>query len=1103
MMAAQYAGTQMLTGIQEQQHLNQQLRGSFGHMNSMGGRGFTSVEMHQIGNQFRQMETQRGPGGEFVTMDELGRLASNMGRMGMAQGVRNAKEFQEKFQEMMKTVKEVATAFSTSLEEAQKIMSSMRGSGVFGAARQAAAGGLMRQVAAGGGLSLQEVSQIGQIGSQISRSIGGRGQAGFVAGMNTIGRVGAAVQSGVLSEEDIYNATGETGAAGRQAMATTMMQQEAQFFRSGLGRRVLASVAGKNGTIDPAMVQQYMMGGVTTGRTMQEAYAHLGQTGRANFIRNEGRLRGEAMAAFGGLGRAFAAKGWLTGHGMDIYNMDDRSMLFFQRKFKMDRDQADSVIKMARELGTITERQKEGGWEDQTVRELEMQRRHVGIEGVKRKFEDARAAIQHSLRQVGADFAEDVRDTVESAINSMTGEYVRDVEKNLGGAISDLRKGNITSANREFGGALTRNQTALVESVFGAQRLGNQEWYEKNKEAFAKAGMPLSQTGIGGQLAHMGRIQQALQEGYVGRDIMGQIAWGTGQRVDAKGKPIGAPMTERQETPQYRQLRSMMTKLGGGWKERLSAFKKGVEELPDEFKALKDAVALAGDVDSEGGREQLSRLYADAARGVEVKDVMKGFTMPRTTPLLAALRTTGQGDKARGIERFLFDEKEGGAMRAKAVAGAKKELFSWGNLLRSASSAQYSGDLTSTQAAQRGYEQAAMEAWGGMEKGTRKATAEYLRADTSIEIAETTLRGTQKERDALIKRLQDEQGDVGKSYKDMNATEQGQYLGRSLQEASLRIASGEDPDAVASSLNIPGLDDKQKKILVTKAQQTQQAQLWERDERRQRQAARRIAESYTAEIGEMRNLTTDQMRERLKKSGLKGKDLEAALKSAQQTQKLVRAGTGVELGLEGIGEGVDPLAAFKQESAATARTYHGMSTAQLEKQVQAGLATPEAAGIVASRQSFEAARRSGKKGAGLQALAMQLGGELDPEEAKKLYAIKDTEQRAAAFKKALGPGAEGLGQEALTQALEALRKGDIKKVTELTQTNLGDSDTRKKLLEQRQKKEDNAYQITPEGRHMASIDAGIKDLIRATTTGDASVREAISKKYGKGEEEGT
>ena len=294
-VAASYAGSQMMTGAQQQLGLNQSLQQNFRFMNQQGGTGFTSRQGFQIGDHLRGMTGAQGDGGEVASFGELSKLASNMGRMGMGQNVRTVADFKEKFKQMVTTLKLVATDLGTSLEEAQKMMASMKNSGVFKGSDVTKMSGEMRSGALAGGLAMSEMSGMANIGSQISRSIGGTGAQGAFAGMRTITQLGVAQKVGAISEEDIYNATGQTGAEGRQAMATAQMQQSAQFLKSGRGRTMLASMAGKDGHLNEDSVSEWMSGGMTTGRASELALKNANGVGRANFIRNEGRLRGAVL----------------------------------------------------------------------------------------------------------------------------------------------------------------------------------------------------------------------------------------------------------------------------------------------------------------------------------------------------------------------------------------------------------------------------------------------------------------------------------------------------------------------------------------------------------------------------------------------------------------------------------------------------------------------------------------------------------------------------------------------------------------------------------------------------------------------------------------
>lgn len=529
LMGIQYAGSQMVQGAQQQQQLSQQLNSTFRFQNNIGTTGFTRGGVGDIGTMMRQMTTEQGGAGQMVGFEELGRLASNMGRMGMGQGVRDAKDFSDKFREMIKSVKEIAEQMGTSLEEAQKMMSAMRGSGIFGGANASMVSQRIRSGSVAGGLATSELTGMMQVGSQISRMVGGRGRAGAMGGLESITNIGVAQQLGIISEEDIYNATGLTGAEGRRAMATQQMQQSARFLRGGLGRRFLAAVAGQNGELDDASVEE-MMSGAGTGRTMSMAHRNLGRVGRANFIRNEGRLRGAALERFGGLAPMIAMKGWLEQRGIDVNEDQDRAMVFMQRRLGMGNDESEMMLRQVRELPRILRQRQTAGEDDAFMRKEQMRRSQVGLEGVKRKFEKARADVQATLQQVGADFSESMGNMVEETINRMTDTRVRRIRQDVaggfraamgGGALGSeaaasmfgLGGGSLASG-AAIGGGSSRGRALLGDFMSTAKGPGDIETFQStDAERFSEAGFGFSGGDLQAHLRTVRGISSAFSSG--------------------------------------------------------------------------------------------------------------------------------------------------------------------------------------------------------------------------------------------------------------------------------------------------------------------------------------------------------------------------------------------------------------------------------------------------------------------------------------------------------------------------------------------------------------------------------------------------------------
>lgn len=464
---AQFGLGQMMYGAQQQQMFQTQMQQAYRFPGQGGQRGFTPGQMQTMGADLRQMALQRGPGGEQTSFEELSQLASNMGRMGLAHGVRSAQEFGEKFREMLKTVKTIATEMGTGLEEAQKMMVSLKGAGIFRHQDQVAQ--MMRQGALAGNVSTSELSAAAMMGSQISRSIGGRGRAGAMAGMEALTRVGTAVQSGVLSEEDIYNTTGLEGAEGRQAFTQNMLGLEARFWKSGLGRRTLASIAGHGGKVDKSNVASYLAGGVGTGETMGMAHGQLGKIGRAEFLLNEGRLRGNAMEAFGGMGMATVARGWLEQRGLDPNSA--RGQLFLQRRFGLSRDDAENLGKMVEGLPMIQAERRMSQQNDELGRSLDLAARKGSPTEIIKKFEQARDKVNDKLRQFGADVNSQTANFLDDFFGKVTKSYEERVSRSLGPALAALRSGQGNTDDilaREMG--LGSKASPLAKEAVAASR---------------------------------------------------------------------------------------------------------------------------------------------------------------------------------------------------------------------------------------------------------------------------------------------------------------------------------------------------------------------------------------------------------------------------------------------------------------------------------------------------------------------------------------------------------------------------------------------------------------------------------------------------------
>ena len=548
MGALSYMGNQMVSGAQQTQQFNQGMRGGYNFFNPHAdhGRGFSEGDIRQIGGNVRGMAGGQ-MGGSFggassqfelgPSFSELGRLAANMGRMGLADGVRNAKEFTTKFREMMQSVKTIAEDMGTTLEEAQKTMAAMKGSGIF--KNQAGVSGAIRGASVSGGLATTEVTGMMNIGSQVSRMFGGTGRQGAMGGIKSIEQVGSAQQMGILTEEDIYQATGLTGAEGRQAMAQQNMVQTGSFLKSSKGRWLLASLAGKNGRLDDKSVNEFMSGSMSVNDTRGAAHRNLAGVGRANFIRNEGRLRGAVMEEFGGLAPAMAMMGWAQGKGIDINSMGDREMLFMQRQMGMGRDEADSLVKMARRMPELIQHHREAQVQDSFSREHGMRAEQSGIEGIKRKLEAAKNSVNNSMQKVGQDILNHATDAISEWGNRLANTY----EETGTEGISDIKRSLLMGGAAGAQAASRLKGATSLGGITGAsgphEDVGQRNLISRTQELQFNARMATS-AGLGSDMVSLiGKNRSALMSAYAANGGLGDL--GGEDRIHAFGQAIKDP----------------------------------------------------------------------------------------------------------------------------------------------------------------------------------------------------------------------------------------------------------------------------------------------------------------------------------------------------------------------------------------------------------------------------------------------------------------------------------------------------------------------------------------------------------------------------------
>jgi len=1107
-MGATYVGEKMYSGMQQQNSLNNTLRANYTFPTSRGY-GFSSQDMSQIGSDMRAMTHQFGPQGEMTSMRELTAIAGKMGQMGMTTGVRDAQQFSDKLKKTVDTLKQVATTLNTSLEGALDFVNSTKSSGMFRAADQAKFASTARNTAVGAGVAMSEVTAMANIGSQISRSVGGLGRQGAFGGMQAMNQVGSSLQSGAISEEDVYNATGLTGAEGRQALATGMMQQSARFYSSGRGRRFLASIAGKDGSLNEQAVAEYMTGGVTTGRTMELAHQNLGKVGRANFIRNEGRLRGAALEKFGALGQTMAYKEWLESRGYDPNDMDDKAMLAFQRFSGMSRDEADVAVKMVSNLPQTMREERERTRNDQYLQKQAAYRKTQGIEGAKLRFQHAREKINSKIESVGQEVYNDLTGYAETLINKL-------LDQTVSRATEDVDK---TFKAASMGGAGGKQ---LYQAHFGGKKLIGDTTTAKGgvgSMSFGGYGSTTNQMEGGSMGATVGKFAAAgAAFGIGGMALAGAAKWALGPSGADKYKEAGFDLSGATGTAEQRGL--YYEKRMGEVQKFIESAQKGDDRQSMQFGTraadmLRTAYSQGGTISGSGENRVAAyqkMLESEAKKGnkeaaAELERFSKADMAGRAGMMSAAEAGAGINEKARlanfakapsafNVDRGKYsslaegDEAVGEALgvgsasRAKyigaAVGGVAAGIFTLG-----------AGSVMGAAAGS-----AIAEKYFGGDGGStaRRSAGAYMRSKEGISMASGLFAADDKERMSARKRAEEQMaGFVADEEKHkLSDSDRGRMeamrsmmIGSSYAEA-VRLGRSGDIDKYVESVKKMGgkYKDMSREDIMALGQKSYEAGTSELAAQQREEHAAMIGRVKSDAAGDIKSLTGTGLLTRDEKTG--------RLSVSAARMKGASAGTaylasylaeGLEAGERGDLEGVYKTGGREYKQ------LMKMSAAD-KRDAARRLAGTDVGMMAAESLSRETRMKAGiKRGGAESAVASELGLDLSKDELAALKGMKSSEASAMLQRK-LGIQDETFGNE-LSKSLHDARRGKVGKAgDELVRGIAQSPEAQKKIAEEKEKKADAA---DPQ-RAMARDIKAMADAFKKLTPG--AVGDAVGTSLG-------
>jgi len=444
---------QAATGMDQRQQLARVMRSRFGGMMGAGGGnggvGFSATDIGGMSTMVREMAGSD----MFTSFEELTRVLDRTGQGGLYRGVQNARQFRERFRQTVDTLREIAQTMHTSLEGATQFLEGQRAQGFF-TGREITSSMMQTRLQAGAsGISAAQMQQIGLQGTQMGRMMGMRGRSGSAAMRAMATSLGVQMQTGMLSDEMVAEATGgATGAEGAQILAAQQMQVAQRFFGGRrAGRVVLAGLWDpETGGINEDRLREAMSGNMTFHQARSRGRENVRRTGGRNseFFLDQNRILGELMETGQGVNLEIAMLEQHYGHRG--WTLDDPAMQrVMQRHLGVGREEVDVLIQQYRNAPQAATEQRLR-MNQQLNQEARVRSREVsGVEGFRRRFSNMlERTITNPLRQAGDDLTTSIARTVEETVREIEGRVEFQATEEGRRAYSALARGEGTEGQK-------------------------------------------------------------------------------------------------------------------------------------------------------------------------------------------------------------------------------------------------------------------------------------------------------------------------------------------------------------------------------------------------------------------------------------------------------------------------------------------------------------------------------------------------------------------------------------------------------------------------------------------------------------------------------
>jgi hypothetical protein len=459
MAAITHATGQMAQGAQFTGAVHRTLGENFRFLNpqSQTGHGFSREQGSEIADTVRTM----GNRDIMSSPQELLRIMNQSIQGGMFRPVQDAKQFQDKFKEVVGALKEISKTFNTTLEGAMPFLQEGRRMGFWTPADVQRMASSTVGTAKLTGLSVAQVQQMQGQGAAMARQVGAQGTAGAEGMTRTMGIVGGAIRGGTLSEQQLSEMTGGLmGGEAIQAFSGQMQASATRFASSRTARWLLAATAGKDMKhLDAGKLALLSSGQMGLDGLRSSAEKNIQGRG-ADFVMGEEEMRGDLLKqgpdAQMGFLKGIVGKHLFGESGMD--KLVTRRLI--QRFMGGDSKQAYATAKILRDLPAIIRenQQRTEAEADQQQRDHAEMMDH-SYEGLKRKVSLWwKSSVDEPLQKIGSQVSESIGSSWEHMTDKVWGRTPR-----------GMRDRGVTSGMAAALHAGAMGDTGAVNALFATQ----------------------------------------------------------------------------------------------------------------------------------------------------------------------------------------------------------------------------------------------------------------------------------------------------------------------------------------------------------------------------------------------------------------------------------------------------------------------------------------------------------------------------------------------------------------------------------------------------------------------------------------------------------